>query len=106
MRALALAATHRCTLTAPPLPPTHTQIKGLLLNAGVNMPQFSWSRDGVETTWATNHLGHFYLAQLLLPSMAPDGRVVVTSSGTHDPAVKAPLPEPKWDKIADVAMLK
>jgi NAD(P)-dependent dehydrogenase (short-subunit alcohol dehydrogenase family) len=52
------------------------------------------------------HQGHFYLAQLLLPAMAPKGRVIVTSSGTHDPAVKAPLPEPKFDRPSEMAMLK
>lgn len=40
------------------------QIKGLVLNAGINTQRFAWSKDGLESTWATNHLGHFYLAQL------------------------------------------
>jgi NAD(P)-dependent dehydrogenase (short-subunit alcohol dehydrogenase family) len=116
------------------------QLQGLVLNAGINTPKFAWSKDGIESTWATNHLvgcrdcgqaslcagvgrgwhcprrsryvallqqrppcsqpplrgqgvltlplkfshfltpqGHFYLAQLLLPHLAPDGRIVVTS---------------------------
>lgn len=38
--------------------------------------------------------------------MAPGGRIVVTSSGTHDPAVKAPLPEPKFDHPSEMAMLR
>lgn len=81
-------------------------IAALVLNAGINTPRFAWSADGIEATFATNHLGHFLLAQLLLPRMAPRGRVVITSSGTHDPAVKAPLPEPKWDELGEMAMLK
>jgi protochlorophyllide reductase len=33
----------------------------------------------------TNHLGHFYLNQQLLPLINPKGRIVVTASGVHDP---------------------
>lgn len=82
------------------------KLQGLILNAGINVKSFGWSKDGVERTFATNHLGHFYLTELLLPHLAPDARIVVTSSGTHDPAVKAPLPEPKWGHPSEVAMLK
>ena len=50
--------------------------------------------------------GHFYLAELLQPHLAADARIVVVSSGTHDPAVKAPLPQPKFDHPSEVAMLR
>ena len=46
------------------------------------------------------------MVQLLLPMMAPEGRIVVVSSGTHDPAVKAPMPEPKYNNPAEIAMLR
>jgi NAD(P)-dependent dehydrogenase (short-subunit alcohol dehydrogenase family) len=36
-------------------------------------------------TFATNHLGHFLLVQLLLDDLEDNGRVVFTASGTHDP---------------------
>ena len=45
--------------------------------------------DGFEITVGTNHLGHFLLANLLLPDVAaagPGARVVVTASEVHDPA--------------------
>jgi protochlorophyllide reductase len=45
--------------------------------------------DGFEVTVGTNHLGHFLLANLLLPDVAaagPGARVVVTASEVHDPA--------------------
>jgi protochlorophyllide reductase len=42
--------------------------------------------DGFELTIGTNHFGHFYLNQLLLPSInRSGGRIVVTASGVHDP---------------------
>jgi NAD(P)-dependent dehydrogenase (short-subunit alcohol dehydrogenase family) len=45
------------------------------------------SADGYELTFAVNHLAHYLLARLLLPSMADNGRLVITTSDTHDPAV-------------------
>ena len=45
--------------------------------------------DGFEITVGTNHLGHFLLANLLLPQVKAAGssaRVVVTASEVHDPA--------------------
>ena len=60
--------------------------QALLCNAGgyFSGPQ-SYSRDGYETTFATNCLGHFLLIQLLIERMAHNGRIVFTASGTHDP---------------------
>ncbi|MEV6350909.1 SDR family NAD(P)-dependent oxidoreductase [Actinoplanes sp. NPDC051851] len=45
----------------------------------------TYSPEGYETTFATNCLGHFLLVELLLPHLSDDGRVVYTSSSTHDP---------------------
>ncbi len=45
--------------------------------------------DGFEITVGTNHLGHFLLANLLLPDLNAAGegaRIVVTASEVHDPA--------------------
>uniref|UniRef100_A0A914WS49 Uncharacterized protein n=1 Tax=Plectus sambesii TaxID=2011161 RepID=A0A914WS49_9BILA len=63
----------------------YKQLHVLILNAGVYGPQPTKSRDGYENTFATNHLGHFYLTKLLmnvLRSSAPS-RVVVVSSICH-----------------------
>ncbi|GAA1231322.1 oxidoreductase [Kitasatospora nipponensis] len=53
----------------------------LVNNAGVmNVPQ-SRTKDGFETQFGTNHLGHFALTTLLLPHVTD--RVVTVSSGAH-----------------------
>ncbi len=43
------------------------------------------TKDGFESQFGTNHLGHFALTGLLLPRLlaAPEPRVVTLSSGAH-----------------------
>ena len=71
----------------------------LALNAGGQRPGVvSRTADGFETTFAINHLAHYLLLRLLMPKMAPAARVVITSSGTHDPregADKVGVPAPR-----------
>jgi NAD(P)-dependent dehydrogenase (short-subunit alcohol dehydrogenase family) len=55
----------------------------LINNAGVMIPPLSRTADGFESQFGTNHLGHFALTNLLLPSMRETGRVVTLSSGVH-----------------------
>ncbi|KAI9003486.1 oxidoreductase [Hyaloraphidium curvatum] len=55
----------------------------LMLNAGMTVNKRELTTDGFETTFQSNHLSHFLLTNLLLPDMAPDGRIVVLSSGAH-----------------------
>lgn len=63
------------------------RIDMLVLNAGA---QFRGAAkptvDGFEPTFAINHLAHYLLARLLLSNIAEGGRVVITTSDTHDPA--------------------
>ncbi|KAI4859721.1 NAD(P)-binding protein [Hypoxylon rubiginosum] len=64
----------------------HLPIQALLLNAGLQFPgPVSKTVDGLESTFAINHVGHALLFHLLVPYLAPEARVIVTSSGTHDP---------------------
>jgi NAD(P)-dependent dehydrogenase (short-subunit alcohol dehydrogenase family) len=63
------------------------KIEMLVLNAGAQFPKDQRSVDGFEMTFATNHLSHYLLARLLIPNMAVGGRLVLTTSDTHDPAV-------------------
>lgn len=61
----------------------------LFNNAGILMrPTYETSVDGYELAFATNHLGHFLLTNLLMPALLnhPDGsgaRVVNISSAVH-----------------------
>ncbi|HXW82399.1 MAG TPA: SDR family NAD(P)-dependent oxidoreductase [Acidimicrobiales bacterium] len=65
-------------------------INMLALNAGAQFRKPQRSADGFEMTFAVNHLSHYMLARLLLPNMAEGGRLVITTSDTHDPS-KMPL---------------
>lgn len=61
-------------------------LQAILCNAGGQFRgPISFSPDGYEDTFATNYLGHFLLVELLLDRVADDGRIVFTTSGTHDP---------------------
>src|SRR5688572_27132290 len=57
----------------------------LINNAGAKFDNFGVSQDGVELTFATNHLGHFLLtclvSDLLLKS--EHARIINVASGTH-----------------------
>ena len=54
----------------------------LINNAGVMACPLTYSEDGYEMQFATNHLGHFLLTNLLLDKLkqSPQGRIVVVSS--------------------------
>ena len=60
-------------------------LQAILCNAGARIEALNYTPDGYEETFATNHLGHFLLIQLLIDRLADNGRVVFTASGTHDP---------------------
>ncbi|WP_419999887.1 SDR family NAD(P)-dependent oxidoreductase [Streptomyces boninensis] len=71
-------------------------IAALVLNAGLIRPDADGrTPDGYETTFAVNHLAHYLLLRLLLPALAPGAVVLLTTSGTHDPATKASLVTPR-----------
>jgi NAD(P)-dependent dehydrogenase (short-subunit alcohol dehydrogenase family) len=62
-------------------------IEMLVLNAGAQFRSEQRSVDGFKMTFAVNYRAHYLLARLLLPSMAEGGRLVITTSDTHDPAM-------------------
>jgi NAD(P)-dependent dehydrogenase (short-subunit alcohol dehydrogenase family) len=57
----------------------------LINNAGARNHSFRLSPDGIESTFATNHLGHFLLTLLLLGKLhaAKTARVINVSSSAH-----------------------
>jgi len=70
-----------------------TLIDMLVLNAGIQGSDAKQRTvDGFEMTFAVNHLAHYLLARLLVPFMADDGRLVITTSDTHDPAIFSGAP--------------
>jgi len=82
------------------LPP----LAGLVCNAALqNVGTPQRTVDGFETTFAVNHLGHFLLANLLLPGFLEDGRITFVSSGAHDPAEKSGMPAPRYETAKEIA---
>ncbi|MFX1466051.1 MAG: SDR family oxidoreductase [Promethearchaeota archaeon] len=57
----------------------------LINNAGVLLQKFSLTEDGIETTFAVNHLAPFLLTNLLLDTISASApaRIINVSSGTH-----------------------
>ncbi|KAI1123100.1 hypothetical protein F5Y10DRAFT_252508 [Nemania abortiva] len=83
-----------------PLPP----IEALVLNAGLQFPgALSTTAEGVEKTFAIAHVGHALLFHLLCPYLVTGARVVVTSSGTHDPEQKSGLPDANYTTAEELA---
>ena len=64
-------------------------------NAGIQLNAFRQSNQGYERTFAVNHLAHYLLVRRLTDAMAPDGRIILTSSGTHDPEHGTGIPAPR-----------
>lgn len=78
-------------------------IQALLLNAGLSILDVRHTVDDFEMTFGVNHIGHALLFDLLAPYLTEDARVVVTSSGTHDPAKKTGLPDAKYTSAEELA---
>jgi len=61
-------------------------LDGVLFNAGGQSAQrIAFTVDGIETTFAVNHLAHLALMNGLMPRLGSGARVGWTASGTHDP---------------------
>ncbi|MBV9845476.1 MAG: SDR family NAD(P)-dependent oxidoreductase, partial [Kutzneria sp.] len=89
-------------LTSGPYPP----LRAVVCNAGIQIVRGpSRTVDGFETTFAVNHLGHFLLTRLLVPSMVRSGRIVFVASDTHDPARRTgiTMPAPRYTDARSLA---
>lgn len=65
---------------------SHTsRLDTLILNAGGIFERFQETTDGLEWSFQINHLGHFLLTQLLLPTLlgSENPRVISVSSEAH-----------------------
>ena len=63
----------------------YPKLEVLINNAGVFETERRVSQDGIEMTWAVNHLAPFLLTNLLLPALkqAEEARIITTSSIAH-----------------------
>jgi NAD(P)-dependent dehydrogenase (short-subunit alcohol dehydrogenase family) len=68
----------------------HLPLNLLINNAGVMFCPYQLSEDGIELQFATNHIGHFLLTNLLLDTMkntaktsGVEGRILNVSSVAH-----------------------
>lgn len=79
-------------------------LKALVLNAGMMSPgPYRKTVDGYEAHFGVNHVGHAMLFHLLFDQLAADARVVITASGTHDPAQKTGVPDAKYTTAEELA---
>lgn len=77
----------------------------LINNAGIMGPPFTLSKDNIELQFATNHIGHFLLTNLLLDTMKKtakesgrEGRIVNVASDGHKFTYNEGI---RFDKIND-----
>ena len=59
------------------------RIDVLINNAGAVFGTRRETRDGLEQTFALNHMSYFVITNLLLPRLKPGARIVSTASGAH-----------------------
>ncbi|OTA95922.1 hypothetical protein M434DRAFT_68456 [Hypoxylon sp. CO27-5] len=80
-------------------------IQALVFNAGLQFPgPVSKTVDGLESTFAINHVGHALLFHLLCPYLASKARVVNVASGVHDPdQVRGGMPDPVYISAEEMA---
>lgn len=83
---------------------SYPPISALVMNAGLQLPNdVSYNADGVEMTFAINHIGHALLFYLLCRYLAPRARIVNTASSVHDPAQKTGLSDANYATAEELA---
>ncbi len=77
----------------------HESIDVLINNAGAIFSEYELTNEGIERTWAVNHLAYFSFTNLLLPKLkaADSARIVCVASGAHKSA-KLNLDDPGLKK--------
>lgn len=71
-------------------------LRAVIANAGLQVTGPTSTADNFEATFGVNHLGHVALIARLLAgeAIARNGRIVLVSSGTHDPDLRTGMPHP------------
>src|ERR1041385_1783629 len=59
------------------------EIDVLINNAGALFNKRRETEDGLEMTFALNHMAYFVITNLLLPKLKPGGRIVSVASNAH-----------------------
>lgn len=80
---LDLASLHSVRQCADALLGTGKPFDVIICNAGVMAAPKGVTKDGFETQFGVNHLGHFLLVNLLVPLLRSGSRVIVLSSMAH-----------------------
>lgn len=100
LASLASVGGFRERLQAAGVPP----LRALVCNAGLQVVDGTQlTADGLEMTFGVNHLGHFALARGLLDTLEAPARIVVVSSGTHDPDKFTGMPHPQYTSAEELA---
>lgn len=78
----------------------YPKIDVLINNAGCFIGDKVINEDGIEMQFATNHIGHFLLTNLLLPNLKAAGkaRVICLSSMAHKSAKSVDLTDINYEK--------
>ena len=79
-------------------------IIAFVLNAGLQITQgIKNTVDGIEMTFGINHVGHALLFYLLRSQLDTHARIVITASGTHDPAQRTGVPDATYVSAEQLA---
>ncbi|KAF2731404.1 putative short-chain dehydrogenase [Polyplosphaeria fusca] len=95
-----VAQTINTRVSSGTLPP----LRALILNAGFqDFGHQTQTKDGLDTTFVSNYLGHWLLTLLLLQSIDKShGRIVILGSQSHDKLTPAPSsPEDKRNAMSN-----
>lgn len=80
-------------------------LTALVCNAGLQVVSgAATTADGYEMTFGVNHLGHFALVQQVLGALTAPARIVVVSSGTHDPDKFTGMPAPQYNSAEELLL--
>jgi len=78
-----LSKLHEMRRVAKEIASAAPEIDVLINNAGALFNSRQITEDGLEKTFAVNHMAYFVLTNMLLPNLKPGARIVSTASDSH-----------------------